>query len=78
MSNRKTKAPNDAKPNVVCRLSNTRTGTTEVYREAVYTKLDGMYGYICVDGLTVKFFWDNEGQVCYDHLTHYIVSYEIS
>lgn len=68
---------NDAKPNIVCRLYNSRTGKTEVYKEAVYTKLDGICGYICVDGLTVKFFWDYEGQVCCDHLTYFTVHYTL-
>jgi hypothetical protein len=69
--------PADEKPRVVCRLYNSRTGETEVYKEAVYTKLDGIYGYICVDGLTVKFFWNNEGQVCCDHLTYFTVHYTL-
>lgn len=67
-----------AKPNVACRLSNTRTGTTEIYKEATYTKIDGIYGYVCVDGLTVKFFYEGSGQVCCDQLMHFIVSYELS
>lgn len=72
-------SPNDAKPRVVCRLYNSRNGDTEIYKEAVYTKLDGIYGYICVDGLTVKFFWVNADncQVCCDHLTHFTVHYTL-
>lgn len=72
-----TSSSHNAKPHVVCRLYNSRTGDTEIYKEAVYTKLDGVYGYVCVDGLTVKFFWDNEGQVCCDHLTHFTVHYTL-
>ena len=67
-----------AKPNVVCRLSNTRTGETEIYKGATYTKLDGVYGYVCVDGITVKFFYEYEGQVCCDQLMQFIVIYGLS
>jgi hypothetical protein len=68
----------DINTSVVCRLLNTRNNETDIYTGAVYTNIDGVYGYLCVDGLQAKFFWDNEGPVCCDHLLFFIVSYEIS
>jgi len=71
-------SPNCSNTLVVCRLSNTRTGETEVYKEATYTKIDGVYGYICVDGFKVKFFYEYNGQVCCDHFHWLIVTYVAS
>lgn len=78
MPNKNYSANTGKEMRIICRLSNARTGTTEIYTEAVYTKIDGVWGYLCVDGLTVKFFWDSEGQIFCDHLTHFIVSYQIT
>lgn len=62
--------------NVVCRLFNDRNGTTELYKGAVYTKLDGMYGYLCVEGFKVLFFWFDGNTVCCDELDYFRVCYE--
>lgn len=61
---------------VVCRLNNKNNGATEVYRGAVYTKLNGMYGYLSVEGFKVLFFWYNGSTVCCDELDNYSVTYE--
>ena len=62
--------------NVVCRLFNDRNGTTDLYKGAVYTKLDGTYGYLCVEGFKVLFFWCEGACVCCDELDYFRVCYE--
>jgi len=60
----------------ICKITNTQTGVSEIYEKATYTKLNGVYGYICVDGFDVRFFWDNEGQIVMDLLNYFKVSFE--
>lgn len=62
-----------------CKLYDKRADKWHDYTEAFYTKLDGTYGYICIDLLTVKFFWYYNGQVNWDDVTeNYEVKYIIS
>lgn len=58
-----------------CNLFNKKNGTTEIYNGAVYTKLDGTYGYLCVEGFKVLFFWYDGNTVCCEELDYFIVSY---
>lgn len=51
------------------RLTNKTTRESFVYREATYTKLDSMYGYLCMDGMDVKFFWAFDGGICCDDIS---------
>ncbi len=52
-----------------CRLFDKNTNEWIDYKGATYTKLDGMYGYLSVDLMSVKFFWNCEGRVYLDDIT---------
>lgn len=39
------------------------------YKEPIYTKLGGMYGYLSVSMFNVYFFWYDETNVCFDDVT---------
>jgi hypothetical protein len=46
-------------------LHHKHTGETQVYEKATYTKINGTYGWLCVDEMKVKFFWaDNQSVHC--------------
>jgi len=48
---------------VSCRLFDLMALEPKIYHKyttPIYTKLDGMYGYISVSGYKVFFFWNNE------------------
>jgi hypothetical protein len=60
--------------NVSCRLFDLRTTNPKEYHkytEPIYTKLDGKYGYLSIDGNKVLFYWyDNSNEnVCYDDVS---------
>lgn len=63
---------------IICRLFNERNGTTELYKGPVYTKLDGLYGYLCVENFKVLFFWHDENDIYCDELDYFKVLYERS
>ncbi len=65
-------------PDFSCYIHNSRTGETSLYKEAIYTKIDGVYGYICVDVFIVKFLYQTDGQMQCDHLAYYTVKYTLS
>lgn len=53
-----------------CIIKDCNRGEEFGYTGAIYTKLDGIYGYLCVDLMKVKFFWVNENStVCCDDLS---------
>jgi hypothetical protein len=59
---------------VSCRLFDLMALQKEEYHKyttPIYTKLDGMYGYICVSGYKVFFFWNDvqSGNVSCDDVT---------
>lgn len=57
------------------KITNTRNGESEMYKEAFYTKFDGIYGFICVDGCDVKFFYVSNGEICMDILFYFKIEY---
>lgn len=61
---------------IICRLYNKQNQTTEIYKGYVYTNIDGIFGYICVEGFKVLFFWCDGSTVCCDELDRFKVSYE--
>lgn len=63
--------------NINCYLLDKNTNEKQLYTEATYTKINGMYGYVCVDGLKALFFYEFNGSVCKDELTNVEVTYEI-
>jgi len=55
-------------------LKNKNTGDIDIYTMPTYTKLNGVYGYICVDvDLVVRFFYEHDG-VAMDTLDYFEVS----
>lgn len=54
-------------------IENKLNGVVEHYSGATYTKFNGMYGYLCVEGDRVLFFWSNDNRVCMDELDNFIV-----
>ncbi len=63
MSNEAT-IPASCQTAVICRLFDKMANEWINYTGATYTKLSGMYGYLSVDVMTVKFFWYNEDSQC--------------
>jgi len=57
-------------------LINTKTGEKKQYAEAEYTKIDGVYGYLCIDGDNVKFFYSDHRGIVMDVLDNYKISRE--
>lgn len=41
------------------------------YIKPIYTKLHGIYGYLCVTGHKVYFFWNNEDRTECDDVSEY-------
>lgn len=64
---------NTIKPNF-CRLRQLSNNELIDYNGAFYTKVDGLYGYLCVDIDTVKFFYTQNERACCDIVTY---QYEI-
>ena|ERR1035437_3380053 len=60
----------------ICKITNTHTGISDVYTAATYVNLNDVYGYICVDGSKVKFFWEHKGKVIMDTLDYFKISFE--
>lgn len=59
--------------NVSCRLYDLMSinpDSFHIYTEPIYTKLNSMYGYISVSGEKVFFFWNNDGEMCFDDISH--------
>lgn len=59
---------------ITCYLTEKKTGDKYPYAEPIYTKLDGMWGYLCVSVMNVHFIWTNylhDGQtdVCCDDVS---------
>lgn len=66
---------------IKCRLFDKMTNEWHDYKESIYTKLDGIYGYICIDVMSVKFFWYDETSknVCFDDVTErFHIEYSLS
>lgn len=62
--------------NLKCRVFDKNNQTWFDYTGATYTKLFSVYGYLCVDLNTVKFFWVDGDRVCVDDITdRFIVEY---
>lgn len=58
--------------NVECHLYDLMSSTPlsfTIYKEPIYTKLNGIYGYISVSMFIVNFFWVDGENVCYDDIT---------
>lgn len=55
----------------ICRLYDLMSGTNEYveYVEPIYTKLNGMYGYLSVSSFNVYFIWPDEQHVCFDNVS---------
>jgi hypothetical protein len=58
-------------------IYNNNNGEEFVYKEATYTNLDGMYGYLCVDINIVKFFWTQNNTVQVDIIDYMVVKHEL-
>lgn len=55
----------------------THNGWKDEYKEPTYTKINGIYGYICVSNDDkVYFFWHDGNEMVKDDLEEYKVSYE--
>ena len=66
---------------VICRLFDNMAHEWVEYKEPVYTKLDGMYGYLSVSKMSVYFFWFNHNSniVCCDDISdRFKVEYVVS
>jgi len=66
---------------VICRLFDNMEHEWVEYKEPVYTKLDGMYGYLSVSKMSVYFFWFNHdsNNVCCDNISdRFKVEYVVS
>jgi len=64
--------------NLTCRIKDKNDNQWIDYTKAIYTKLDGMYGWLCVDLMTVKFFWVWEGDAkCDDVSDRFEVEYKL-
>jgi hypothetical protein len=64
--------------NLRCFITNPDNGEKQEYICPTYTKLNSVYGYICVDAVsnTVYFFYEYEGRVQSDKMENFEVSYE--
>lgn len=61
-------------PKITCHLYDLMaldSGKPHIYTEPIYTKLEGIYGYLSVSGDKVFFFWHNTSSedVCYDDVS---------
>ena len=57
---------------VSCRLFDLMALNPEEYHKytaPIYTKLHGIYGYLCVSGYKVYFFWNNGNNECCDDVS---------
>lgn len=52
-------------------LLNKDNGEKIEYTGCFYTKVDGVYGYLCVDFDKVLFFYESNGSISSDPLTNY-------
>lgn len=71
-----TPAPPDLK--AVTIIHDTLGGGSRVYAGAEYVKVGGLYGWLFVDGMQVKFAYAYQGVACCDVLPNYRVTYTIS
>jgi len=58
-------------------IKNNITGNKFEYKEPIYKKIDGIYGYLCVSGYKVYFFWSmlNESEIHFDLLDYEVKNY---
>ena len=61
---------------MVCYVYNKNTKEKVRYIQATYTNINNRFGYVCLDGDVVRFFYECGGNVCCDELKDYSVIYE--
>ena len=61
-----------------CFITNSANGDRSQYLHPTYTKINSVYGFLCVDSVsnTVNFFYDYNGVVSRDELSNLKVTYE--
>lgn len=64
---------------LVCKLRDLNSNDYIKYNQPIYTKMNGVYGYIVVSGFKVHFIWkDDTTMSCDDISEKFNVKYELN